>query len=43
MTTYQARQSFYLEINQPDEQIDLARVALYIAQEEDPDLDQRNI
>lgn len=34
-----ARQFFYQEINQPDEQIDLAKAALYIAQEEYPDLD----
>ena len=31
--------SFYQEINQPDAQIDLAKAALYIAQEEYPDLD----
>jgi regulator of sirC expression with transglutaminase-like and TPR domain len=31
--------NFYSEINQPDEQIDLAKAALYIAQEEYPDLD----
>lgn len=35
----QGRQSFYQEIQQPDEQIDLAAAALYIAQEEYPDLD----
>ncbi|MCU0565252.1 MAG: SirB1 family protein [Oculatellaceae cyanobacterium Prado106] len=34
-----ARQRFYQEINQPDEQIDLAKAALYLAQEEYPDLD----
>jgi len=34
-----ARQNFYQEIHQPDEQIDLAKAALYIAQEEYPDLD----
>ena len=39
MAFSQARQSFYQEINQPDEQIDLAKAALYIAQEEYPDLD----
>lgn len=31
--------NFYQEINQPDDQIDLAKAALYIAQEECPDLD----
>lgn len=35
----QARQRFYEEINQPDEQIDLATAALYLAQEEYPGLD----
>lgn len=35
----QARQFFYQAINQPDEQIDLAKAALYIAQEEYSDLD----
>lgn len=35
----QARQCFYQEIDRPDEQIDLAKAALYIAQEEYPDLD----
>lgn len=35
----QGRQSFYQEIQQPDQQIDLAASALYIAQEEYPDLD----
>lgn len=39
MAFLQARQSFYQEINQPDEQIDLAKAALYIAQEEYSDLD----
>lgn len=34
-----ARQSFYQEITQPEPQIDLAAAALYIAQEEYPDLD----
>jgi regulator of sirC expression with transglutaminase-like and TPR domain len=34
-----ARQYFYQEINQPDEYINLAKAALYIAQEEYPDLD----
>jgi regulator of sirC expression with transglutaminase-like and TPR domain len=34
----QARQRFYEEINQPDEQIDLAKAALYLAQEEYPDV-----
>jgi regulator of sirC expression with transglutaminase-like and TPR domain len=34
-----ARQRFYQEIRQPEEQIDLARAALYLAQEEYPDLD----
>lgn len=34
-----ARQYFYHEIHQPDEQIDLAKAALYIAQEEYPQLD----
>lgn len=33
-----ARQYFYQEVTQPDEQIDLAKAALYIAQEEYPDL-----
>lgn len=33
------RQQFYQEIHQPDEQINLARSALIIAQEEYPDLD----
>jgi regulator of sirC expression with transglutaminase-like and TPR domain len=35
----QARQRFYQEIHQPDEQINLAKAALYLAQEEYPDLD----
>lgn len=34
-----ARQCFYQEINQPDEQIDLAKAALYIAQEEYPEME----
>ncbi|MBW4563283.1 MAG: SirB1 family protein [Mojavia pulchra JT2-VF2] len=34
-----ARQYFYQEIQQPDEDIDLAKAALYIAQEEYPNLD----
>ena len=34
-----ARQYFYQEIQQADEHIDLAKAALYIAQEEYPDLD----
>lgn len=34
-----ARQYFYQAIQQPDEYIDLAKAALYIAQEEYPDLD----
>ncbi|HYW21216.1 MAG TPA: SirB1 family protein [Nodularia sp. (in: cyanobacteria)] len=34
-----ARLYFYQEIQQPDEHIDLAKAALYIAQEEYPDLD----
>jgi regulator of sirC expression with transglutaminase-like and TPR domain len=34
-----ARQRFYEEITQPDEQIDLATAALYLAQEEYPGLD----
>ncbi|MGI8504551.1 MAG: SirB1 family protein [Hassallia sp.] len=33
-----ARQHFYQEIQQPDENIDLAKAALYIAQEEYPDI-----
>ena len=39
METPRSRQYFYEEISQPDEQIDLANAALYIAQEEYPDLD----
>ncbi|NWF62096.1 MAG: tetratricopeptide repeat protein [Fischerella sp.] len=39
MNISSARQYFYQEVQQPDEQIDLARTALYIAQEEYPDLD----
>jgi regulator of sirC expression with transglutaminase-like and TPR domain len=35
----QARQRFYEEISQPDEEIDLATAALYLAQEEYPGLD----
>lgn len=34
-----ARQYFYQEIHQPDKQINLAKAALHIAQEEYPDLD----
>jgi regulator of sirC expression with transglutaminase-like and TPR domain len=34
-----ARQRFYQATHQPDEQIDLARAALYFAQEEYPDLE----
>ncbi len=34
-----ARQRFYQEIHQPDDEIDLARAALYLAQEDYPDLD----
>lgn len=34
-----ARQFFYREIQQPDDQIDLERAALYVAQEEYPTLD----
>ena len=34
-----SRQYFYQEISQADEQINLATAALYIAQEEYPDLD----
>ncbi|MEL6224021.1 MAG: SirB1 family protein [Cyanobacteria bacterium J06627_8] len=34
-----ARQQFYYEINQPDDQIDLAKASLYIALEEYPDLE----
>ena len=39
MAFLQARQSFIQEINQPDKQIDLAKAALFIAQEEYPNLD----
>jgi regulator of sirC expression with transglutaminase-like and TPR domain len=39
MNTSSARQYFYQEIQQPDELINLAKAALYIAQEEYPDLD----
>ncbi len=39
MNISSARQYFYQEIQQPDECIDLARAALYIAQEEYPYLD----
>jgi regulator of sirC expression with transglutaminase-like and TPR domain len=39
MTFSSAQQYFYQEIQQPDEHIDLAKAALYIAQEEYPDLD----
>lgn len=35
----QGRQNFFREINQPDEQINLARAALYYAQLEYPELD----
>jgi regulator of sirC expression with transglutaminase-like and TPR domain len=34
-----SRQYFYQEISQPDDKINLANAALYIAQEEYPDLD----
>lgn len=34
-----ARHNFYQEIQQSDELIDLAKAALYIAQEEYPELD----
>ncbi|NJR60114.1 MAG: tetratricopeptide repeat protein [Cyanobacteria bacterium CRU_2_1] len=34
-----ARQRFYQEINQPDEHIHLAKAALFLSQEEYPDLD----
>lgn len=34
-----ARQRFYQEIHQPEDQMNLARAALYIAQEEYPDLE----
>lgn len=39
MNISSARQYFYKEVQQPDEQIDLARAALYIAQEEYPHID----
>jgi regulator of sirC expression with transglutaminase-like and TPR domain len=39
MNFLSARQNFYQEIQQPDENIDLAKAALYIAQEEYPDID----
>ncbi|WP_026103949.1 SirB1 family protein [Anabaena sp. PCC 7108] len=39
MNSSSARQYFYQEIQQPDECINLARAALYIAQEEYPELD----
>ncbi|MBF2006514.1 MAG: SirB1 family protein [Chlorogloeopsis fritschii C42_A2020_084] len=39
MDNSSARKYFYQEIQQPDEYIDLARAALYIAQEEYPNLD----
>lgn len=39
MNVSQARQRFSQETHQPDEQIDLAKAALYMAQEEFPDLD----
>jgi regulator of sirC expression with transglutaminase-like and TPR domain len=39
MNDSRARHNFYCEINRPDEKIDLAKAALYIAQEEYPDLD----
>ncbi|AFZ00110.1 SirB1 family protein [Calothrix sp. PCC 6303] len=39
MISSSARQYFYLEVQQPDEYIDLARAALYIAQEEYPSID----
>lgn len=39
MNYLSARQYFYQEIQQPDEYIDLAKAALYLAQEEYPDLD----
>ena len=34
-----ARQQFYQEVRQPDEQVNLEKAALYLAQEEYPDLD----
>ncbi len=39
MNYLSARKYFYQEIQQPDEYIDLAKAALYLAQEEYPDLD----
>ncbi|MEO0947819.1 MAG: transglutaminase-like domain-containing protein, partial [Cyanobacteria bacterium J06641_5] len=39
MGSMQGRYGFELEIRKPEEQLDLARAALYIAQEERPDLD----
>jgi regulator of sirC expression with transglutaminase-like and TPR domain len=39
MHNLSARQNFYQEIQRPDKHIDLARAALYIAQEEYPSLD----
>ncbi|MDY7015951.1 MAG: transglutaminase-like domain-containing protein [Cyanobacteriota bacterium] len=39
MSSSIARNNFYREINRPDDQIDLAKAALYIAQEEYRDLD----
>ncbi|MBD2578402.1 transglutaminase-like domain-containing protein [Oscillatoria sp. FACHB-1406] len=39
MSHYSARQNFYREINCPDEQIYLAKAALYIAREEYPELE----
>jgi regulator of sirC expression with transglutaminase-like and TPR domain len=39
MNISSARQYFYQEVRQPDKYINLARAALYIAQEEYPDLD----
>lgn len=39
MNCLQARQRFFAEIQQPEEQIDLAKAALYIAQEEYPELE----
>ncbi|WP_066376814.1 MULTISPECIES: SirB1 family protein [unclassified Anabaena] len=39
MNSYLPRQYFYQEIQQSDEHIDLAKAALYIAQEEYPQLD----
>lgn len=39
MNYLQARQRFFQEIQQPEEQIDLAKAALYIAQEEYPEIE----